>query len=80
LLFHCATRKYRTALAGGAATVLAAIAISAPASAAETTPTATSWSWGAGAVVPDSPDRLNIPDNVLPAVQDSALNFTRPGG
>ena len=42
----------------------------------------------AGATVPDAPDRMNVSDNVLPAVQDNALpavqdiafHFTRPGG
>ena len=72
MLTHSISPRRRTFLAGGVASVLAALAIAAP----------------AGATVPDSPDRMNVPDNVLPAVQDNVLpagqeisfHFTRPGG
>jgi hypothetical protein len=70
LLSHSILPKYRTALAGGAASVLAAIAIAAPAGAAETTPTATGFSWGYEAAA------LNF---TQPG-QDLAFHFTRPGG
>jgi hypothetical protein len=81
LLFHSTSRKYRTALAGGAATVLATIAIAAPASAAETTPSGYM-------SVPDGPERsgavIDPSTLVLPAVQNvvptDSFHFSRPGG
>jgi hypothetical protein len=72
------SRKYRTALAGGAATVLAAIVIAAPAGAAvdyfhsapQTTSAETSFSWGA--------EQVGL--NFTQPGQDVSFNFTRPGG
>jgi hypothetical protein len=84
LLSHSIPRKHRTALAGCVASVLAALAIAAPSGAVAAVD-----QFRAGASVPDAPDRMtvpdapdrtNIPDNVLPAVPDTAIDFTRPGG
>ena len=78
MLLRSPTRKYRTGLAGGAATLLAAIVIAAPAGAAvdyfhsgsQTTSADTSFSWGA--------DQVGL--NFTQPGQDLAFHFTRPGG
>jgi hypothetical protein len=62
--------------------VLAALAIAAPAGAAEVDPAASGNSWGAEEAWP-APARMVVPDGperALPAVQDHAFHFTRPGG
>jgi hypothetical protein len=68
LLSHSTFRRCRTILAGGIATVLAALAITAP----------------AGASVPDSPESWGADQVGLnftqPAAQDISFHFTRPGG
>ena len=50
MLSHSIPCNYRTALAGGAVTLLAALAIAAPAGAAEVSPSASGYSSGADQV------------------------------